>query len=374
MDRPSGKKKHAEPHAILERTLERYPWARLSDDKGNQLALDLLTEAAGDEGRAWMVTPDGTDRLPGPFDADLYVALCQLYNAAGRPESRTVGVTFAELAELMGRTPGGGLYQAVKHSLTRMRQMTIKALNVWREGGIVSAEVEFSLLAEIIYVRRQGADLGGTLIRVEFHKRIAASIAEGNFRLLNTGEYFDLKTPTARRLYRYLDYRRWRGAQRLDDVSFSLKQIAAELPIDRQSPSHIKRTLEPAHAELLEGGFLSRVEYEERPVPGKKRPEISARYFFSPVVAAPALVVEPPPRDSDDQYLRDTVQEILNLLKDDHSTGFYVKVVRTLPDQMLRGVIGHVRESLSDGLPIEAARKVFSATVKKRAQAAGLEL
>jgi hypothetical protein len=44
----------------------------------------VLEKAAGEERKAWIVEPGEADRLPGPFDADLYMVLCQLYNAAGR--------------------------------------------------------------------------------------------------------------------------------------------------------------------------------------------------------------------------------------------------------------------------------------------------
>jgi len=96
--------------AIVERNLERYPWARLSDDKGEQFALQLLFESAGEEGRAWAVTTKDTSRLPGPFDADLYVALCQAFNAAGRPADRTIRISYADLIHLMHRQDGSGVY------------------------------------------------------------------------------------------------------------------------------------------------------------------------------------------------------------------------------------------------------------------------
>jgi hypothetical protein len=205
---------------------------------------------------------------------------------------------------------------------------------------------------------------------------VANSIAAGNFRLLEPAKYFALQGPTARRLFRYLDYRRWRGATRLDEVAFSLKVLADELPIDRASPSHIKRTLDPAHAELIQRGHLASATYEDRPVSGKKRPDVWVRYCFATAEppASPRVLIAPPRVESDSEYVRETVAELLELLKDPHSRAFYVKVARTLPSEMLRGVIGYAQESLRDGVPIEVARRMFTKTVKDRAEAAGLEL
>ena len=91
--------------AILERNFKRYRWARLSDDKGDQLSLELLLEA-GEGGRAWVVTHGHADRLPAPFDADLYITFSQLYNGAGRPASQTLEISYSHLATLPPRCAG----------------------------------------------------------------------------------------------------------------------------------------------------------------------------------------------------------------------------------------------------------------------------
>lgn len=106
--------------ALVHRPLERYPWTRLSDQEPDpeHVELRLLLDAAGDEGRAFTVRPRNRDRVPGPFEADLYVALCELYNTqvprARRGELRTVKTTYAELARLMGREKGGSTYRMIE--------------------------------------------------------------------------------------------------------------------------------------------------------------------------------------------------------------------------------------------------------------------
>ena len=367
--------------AILERNLERYPWARLSDEKGNQLSLNVLFEEAGEEGRAWTVTPGNADRLPGPFDSDVYVALCQLFNAAKRPDSRTVQTTYGELAELMHRDRGGSTYEAITGALERLVQVSIRAVQTWREGEYTAAVKTAHLVEAVEIGIRRDKNENSTRIRVRLSEEVAESMAAGNFRLLNASEYFALQTPTARRLYRYLDYRRWRGAKRLTNVSFSLKQLAEELPVDRSSPSLIKRTLDPAHAHLIEHGLLKSAEYEEHAVPGKKRPAVWVAYHFR----EPELLPSPQPLGVDSSrppqtlntepdYLRERVAKILHLLKDEQSAGFYAKAVKVLPEPLLDGIIGHVRQSLREGVELDVARKVFTRTAQTRAKALGVEL
>jgi hypothetical protein len=343
-----GKKRpHRGSLAILERNLERYPWARLSDDKGEQMELRVLLDSAGEDGRAWIVTGADRTRLPGPFDADLYVALCQLYNSLGRPEHRTVRVSFRELADLMGRGRGSNVYAAIAGGLHRLAKVSIEAVETWREGETIAALKTLHLLTAETRYRRDGEE-GGTLAVVRFSEDVAESIAAGNFRLLNAAEYFALELPTAKRLYRYLDYRRWRGSERLAEFTLPLKQLAQELPIDRDAPSHIKRTLDPAHELLI--------------------------VFASPTPEVPECAPASAERQGDGEYVRDMVAEILGTLRDEHSVGFYVQVAKAFPEDVLRNVLGGVRQSIREGLPIDAARKTFTSAVRTRARAIGVTL
>jgi plasmid replication initiation protein len=364
--------------------LERYPWARLSDDKGDQLQLSLLIDKAGEEGRAWMVSAKHPSRLPGPFDADVYVALGQLHNAQipreKRGELRTVQTTFRELASLMGRELGGTTYTAIRGGLDRLADVAIQAVQTWREGETVAEEKRFHLLESVTYRHRRDGEEGGTVIVVRFAEEVAQSIAEGQFRLLDTAKYFTLDTPTAKRLYRFLDARRWRGADRQDVLTLPLKELAEHLPIDREAPSHIKRTLNPAHAALIADGYLATAEYQEVPVPDKKRPAILVRYEFATPEAREARKLPPGARlatadaRTDPEYVRNMVAEIIGTLRDEHSMGFYVSVVRALPEEVLRNVLGGTRQAIREGLTIELARKTFTASAKARAKAISVPL
>lgn len=396
--------------AIVERNLERYPWARLSDDKGEQFALELLFERAGVEGRAWVVTSKDTSRLPGPFDADLYVALCQAFNALGRPVDRTIRVTYADLVTLMHRHDSGGVYDAITAALHRLAQVNIRAVHTWREGEYVAELETFNLFESTKTSFRRDGAAGGHLATVRFSEEVAQSIAAGNFRLLNTAEYFALESPTAKRLYRYLDYRRWRGSERMPELTLSLKQLAQELPVDRDAPSHIRRTLDPAHDHLIERGFLAAVTYHERSVPGKKRPLIWVTYRFaeasipasSPIpisVKLPPAIIERAPEVIAHPAVSGTnagtwraqltalmganpaehapvsdlawwVQEIERMLGDRRSSGFYKQVVEAFAtanaldalEFVLRGV---ARDGV--GMGAKALGAAFTARVKAHA-------
>ncbi len=394
--RASGASVSGDRHAVLQRTLERYPWSRLSDDSGNQLELKLLLEAAGENGRAWMVSMPEHQRLPGPMEADLYVALGQLYNSQvpkeERATRRVIRTTIGELAAVTGRERGGTTYKAIRSGLERLQDVAIRRVRTRADGQIRADEERFHFFERVKYSHRRDGDTAATGVEVTLSEGLAESIVNGEYRLLNATAYFALETPTAKRLYRYLDYRRWRGDAPQATFEITLAQLAAELPVDRTSPSHIKRTLDPAHAQLVASGFLREAVYEGRPVAGKKRSQVWVRYAFAdaPDPAVAALLPEPPTGGlspalpgpevaridarEDPEYVRDMVAEILGTLRDEHSTAFYLKVVRTLPEELLRHVLGSVRQSIRDGLALDVARKTFTASVRARAKAAGLTL
>lgn len=372
-------------HAVLERHLERYPWARLSDDRGDQEQLSLLLDAAGEEGRAWTVQAPEGHRLPGPLDADIYVALGALYNSQipreRRHEERRIHTTLGELAELMGRERGGKTYNGIRTALRRLRNTNIRAVRTFREGDIVAEEREFSIIGELTWKYRRDGDKSRTAVEVEFSRAIAESIARGHFRLLNVAAYFAIETPTARRLYRFLDARRWRGAESFPTYSTRLRDLARDLPIDRAAPSHIRRTLDPAHEQLIAHGFLAAAEYEDRPVPGRRRPDPWVIYTFAPAEPAPAAARHAQPavprhRDprEDPDYVGERVREILALLRDEHSAGFYAKCAKAFDRDALDNLVGGVRQAIREGLSLDLARKTFTATAKARAKATGVKL
>jgi hypothetical protein len=127
--------------------------------------------------------------------------------------------------------------------------------------------------------------------------------------------------------------------------------------------------------ELIAAGYLTSAEYEDRPVAGKKRPEVWVGYVFAeserPLPDLPKLEA---PKPAEPKNVGELVREILELLGDPHSTGFYVQAVKALPEDMLRGLIGGVRESMCDGASVEQCRRFFVIGVKARAKAAGIEL
>ncbi len=369
--------------AALERNLERWPVFGLANRTPEAIRVH---PGGGDSTSAWIV-----ERAPGPFAADLYVALCKLFNDAHRPSEREITVTFAELATLMRVPRGGKTWQLIRENLIDLKDAPITAIRTFREGATVARERRFNLLGSVTFDHRRDSDKGATIVTVEFSREVAESIASGYYRLLDANLYFSLNTPTARRLYRYLDARRWYGSEQQERILLLLSELRDRLPIGSNAPSDVKRTLDGAHCELINRGFLRSADYQKQPRAGRGLDAWSVDYAFTDPQLTPvegqstkhlAPAGKPPGQAelgfgplTDPHYLRETVGEILTLLQDEHSKDWYTKVVKALPEPVMRRVIGAAREAVRDDrVGLLMARRRFSLVAKQAAAEAGVEL
>lgn len=373
----------------LERNIEKWPLFPLYRGKSQAGEDGAVTELRVDldENHYWHVThPTG---LPGPIGNDLWVALCTLYNEARGPDDRTVRTSLRELADLLDMPKGGNTWALLWTTLQALEEVRIEHKNTFKKADGTYARTEVTRLFDGLAreERLTAPTAAARVFEVRFSEAVARHLDENTkmYRLLDLRRYRQLQAPTARRLYRYLDQRRFRGSTPLNEFTVPLKELRDRLPLAGEAPSEVKRTLDSAHEEMARNGMLESATYRKT---GKGRSlEVwEVAYVLPPYVrpgeaplpagkeAKGPAAEAPRPAEPDAEYLRETVNEILGLLKDDHSTAFYVKVVKTLSEEQVRGLIGYVRESLHDGADIELARRVFTQTAKIRAKNAGLEL
>lgn len=332
----------------MQRSLERYPWALLSEREHAE-SLAILTPE-----KAWTVTMEQGGRLPGPTASDVYVALAEL--SRHQPSSDGfVATSKPELLRLMRRAVGGSPYAAVERALDELTRVRITPVGTWVDDdtfGILTAEVK---------QQRVCVQWSAAVLRAMIRKRP-----------LDTATYWSLTSPVARRLYRYVDYRRWKGTTQQRDVRLSLAALAKELPILEEYPSVIKRCLEPAHTELQQRGVLAGATFYAVNVAWKAKPEWWVRYTL-PMRATTMDRQVPLPVVRDDVSLM--VQDIVDVLRDEHSIGFYTSCARHLPHDVIRNVLGEYKHAVRRSeISLDAARKMFTATIVSRARAMNVNL
>src|SRR5579884_4062844 len=214
-----------------------------------------------------ILTSTAADGLPTP--ADEHVILALLYVAKQESDFADATVRFApgQLFDIMGWAPNGRSYARLRDVLRRLKSLTIRYENAWWDAagrgyeeevatGIVSA---YRIAQQVSGPRRPDA-VGASWVTwtQQFHD----SLKNGNLKRLNLDVFFRLSSPTAQRMYRFLDKRFYNQAEvAMDLVEFACGHVGLT---ESHNVAILKRRLAPAIAELEGIGFLAPLGQEER--------------------------------------------------------------------------------------------------------------
>jgi Replication initiator protein A len=244
--------------------------------------------------RRWTVTGSPKHGLPVAADEPVYVALMEATKEQGF-KSRVVFTSRQDIARRMGLPHGGAAYRQIKASLDRLVGVNIHAENAfWDPDKRAYGTVSFGLLDDYVLLdERKDRSKQLPLGQVAWNRIIFASFVAGNIKRLDTAFFFSLESPIARRLYRYLDKKRYDGKPAFQ---IGIEKLCFEhLGLSRsyRYPSQLRQKLARAHQELEERGFLRAVRFEPMARGGEK-----VVYEFARVEAPePEALDEPEPTD-----------------------------------------------------------------------------
>ena len=256
-----------------EMNLAEFPFALLSDrhPKGPDTVVftDTIRGENGPVERVWTVTGSDEFGLPLASDELVYVALMEVTKEQGFA-SRTIYITRYDLIKRLGWPDKGQSYSRLQSSFDRLLGVTIKAERAfWDNNKRRYVDVGFHIIDDYaIYAERPGRkSRAGTdplpYSYVAWNQVVFASFEAGYVKHLDAAFFFGLKSALSRRLYRYLDKKRYDGKP---VFRIGLRKLAFEkLGMSRNYfPSNIKQELARAHRELTEKGFLRSAEYQSR--------------------------------------------------------------------------------------------------------------
>jgi hypothetical protein len=213
------------------------------------------------------LTTTSRDGLPTP--ADEHVILALLYIAKHTNNFTTAEVRFApaQLFEIMRWSPNGRSYDRLREVLRRLKSLTIRYENAWWDAagrgyeeelatGIISG---YRIARQVSGPRKPGAVPQSW---VTWTQQFHTSLLNGNLKRLDLDLFFQLKTPTAQRMYRFLDKRFYKTAQlSMDLIEFACGHIGLAAC---SNVALLKRRLQPALKELEAVGFLAPLDASER--------------------------------------------------------------------------------------------------------------
>jgi hypothetical protein len=204
-----------------------------------------------------------------------------------------------------------------------------------------------------------------TIVTVTFNERLLRSIVlDRRFRIIPMDDYLRFNLPTSRRLFRYLDLRRYRGSQAQSSLRMSVAELQRYLPLFTEAPSHVARNLTAVHQELADGGFLSTVPTIVRGR-GASNWIVSYEFADSRQDAALEVVVD----------LEELVTLQLSVLRDLQNAAWYTKIAKVLPPDRVRALVTDIRMHINNGgFEMPVYRRTYSTWAKRAAVELGLKL
>jgi hypothetical protein len=256
-----------------EMNLAEFPFALLSNRAPQGMnTIKFEDSVEGKDGklvrRVWTVTGGDEFGLPLAGDEEVYVVLMEVTKDQGF-DQRTINITRYDLIKRLGWADKGDSYRRLRDALDRLLGVTIKAEKAfWDNAKQRYVDVGFHIIDDYaLYDENPGRKRAGgqdtlPLSFITWNQVIFRSFQAGNIKQLDTAFFFGLDSSVSRRLYRYLDKKRYDGK---GTFRIGMKKLAFEkLGMSRTYyPSNIKQELKRAHDELMETGFLTGVEYEE---------------------------------------------------------------------------------------------------------------
>ncbi|MCU1376833.1 MAG: Replication initiator protein [Actinomycetia bacterium] len=219
--------------------------------------------------------------LPTAMDDEVMVGLIQLTKRRNNYTEARVPFSRYELIELLGWPQNGQSYQRIEEALHRWVGVVLMYENAWWDNSAKSwVDENFHILENVsLYDRERrrraakpGAKAAGRgpvregdplpLSSFRWNEVIFRSFQSGNLKQLDLEFYLQLRLPTTKRMFRFLDKRFYRR----DRLDFDLKTLACEhIGMSRSyKPTELKRRLRPALEELESLGFLETLPEAER--------------------------------------------------------------------------------------------------------------
>ena len=197
--------------------------------------------------------------LPTSVDDEVILALLNLSRLQGF-RSRTLKFSRLQIITMLGWKDSGHYFKRIKESIERWLGVSLYYDNSWREKDINAWSSEGFHLIDGINWGKNGEES-----QITWNERIFESFEKGNLKALDLQTYRELQSPTARRIFRFLDKRFGLGKSRW---SFDLNQFAYnKIGLGRDSYkdiAQVKRQLLGAIKQLEVAKFIMPCSSKER--------------------------------------------------------------------------------------------------------------
>lgn len=341
----------------------------------------------------WEVNPSSKYGSPGPFDRKVHKAIEEIITKQELPIENPITLNISEICHRIGINVGGWQYKRIKRSLKRIKTASIESQGTFfsksREAYI---EDIFNLYDRIVF---KGEKLPEGSIASTNYLFLSDWYLENinalYIRPLDYTYYRTLNSSIAQRLYELLGVKFcYVIKHNVACINYRYSTLCQLLPLTRQAyRSYAERQLEPAHKELQQTGFLSKIEWAEIPdtknwlltyYPGsrakdevvKDREKIKQNFEDISVNRLPAS-------NDEEALVKSLTGSMLEVLEDEENWAFYRKLAsRCLKESHLESLIfrtlSETKEAAQRGVIKTTKGAYFTDLIKRHANQRGIDL
>lgn len=229
----------------------------------------LIRDAKGNVTREEIFRVETTRGIPNVFDLDVFNAIMKIYlTQRGQYPKSEVHFTVYQIAKELGILWGsdkGGMGIGGK-SIKRIKESLLKMV-----GTVLHFENSFYMSNEKVtravhlidnfeyYEKKKGNKMLVNVIKLRLDDEVVGSIDRNYFKLIDFKIYKSLSPGLPRRLYEYLEKKKYQKNR----FEIGVKKLAERIPLKTKQIHKIKGFLDKAHEELVNHGVIDRWEYKK---------------------------------------------------------------------------------------------------------------
>lgn len=195
--------------------------------------------------------------IPNAFDLDVFNTIMRLYlKGKNEYEKNEVHFTIYEAARELGISIGGRQIDRIRQSLERMSHTTLLFENAFYTERERTTKV-VHLIVRFEYYEKRRKDRVISATKVILDDELVSSIERKYFNLIDFDLYKALPGGLPRRLYEYLEKKKYRKNQ----FEIGVKKLAQRIPLKTKKISQLKGLLDKANEELKGRGVIDGWEY-----------------------------------------------------------------------------------------------------------------
>lgn len=257
-------KEQEKKYVIIEGNLLEYPIFSMERSRVNKTTDEYIWREKDISGRVICERKFNINcvyGIPNAFDMNVFNTLMRIYvkQSGLYNKKNEIHFTIYELIKEMGLpVHHGGVVKEVKESLKRMANSTLNFENAfYKEKEKVTKIVH--LLVRIEIYEKQKGNRPINMIKVVLDDELVSSIERKYFNLIDFDVYKSLPSGLPRRLYEYLEKKKYRK----DQFEIEIKKLANRIPLKTRKISQLKELLGRANRELKQKEIIDDWEFKK---------------------------------------------------------------------------------------------------------------